>query len=234
MDYKEIPSFPRYKISKEGEVISKNNRILAKKGKLKNQVHLRNGKVFTVAIKRLLAETWFIDDWMNQLDPDEDWKEIDGYNDYIITSKGKVWSKKSLIWLQPCASHLYYWAVNLSKNGKATGYNIHMLVGRHFLPDYKEGLDILHYDEELSYPQINYVGNLWCGTNDDNIRDKVKKGRQGKTNKTGYRCVGRTSGANTFYFITKHNGKSIYKGGFATPLEAHEAYLAKRMEIKGY
>jgi len=37
---------------------------------------------------------------------------------------------------------------------------------------------ILHKDETLPYPQINYIDNLYVGTNGDNMKDMWEKQRR--------------------------------------------------------
>ena len=71
----------------------------------------------------------------------------------------------------------YTWEIKLWKDGKNHSTHIHTLVGRHFCEDYKQGLFILHKDETLPYPQINYLPNLFVGTQKDNVDDKFAKGR---------------------------------------------------------
>ena len=234
MIYKEIPSAPGYKISKDGEVIGKMGKPLRPGC---GQINIRrDGRTFKRTIKSLLSETWVIDGWKQELEPDEEWKVVNGFDDYIITSKGRVWSKINNRWLTATRESKYYWKVSLKRNKKSYTPNIHMLVGRHFLPEYKEGLNILHDNEELPFPQINYVDNLWAGTPLENSNDMLDKGRwvNGKSNKYQYPGVSQSKGSATFRYSLCNKGKRITVCGFSTALEAHEAYLAKRMEIKGY
>ncbi len=166
------------------------------------------------------------------MEPGEEWKVIDGFEDYIITSKGKVWSKIRNRWLLLRNFDAYYWRTGLSKNGQTTPKVIHTLVGRHFLEDYKEGLQIHHHNEELPFPEINYVDNLWVGTPQENMEDKIIKDRSNQTNKHGF--TGVSLNGNLYRFQLQIGEIKISESGFATALEAHEAYLAKRMELKGY
>jgi hypothetical protein len=54
---------------------------------------------------------------------------------------------------------------------------VYQLVGRNFLNDYKNGMQILHKNENLNYPNINFLDNLYVGTQKDNIIDKNIKNR---------------------------------------------------------
>lgn len=99
---------------------------------------------------------------------------IEGFPSYLITNRGRVWSTKRNKWLATRSNGKYYRQVNLGRRG--TMY-IHILVGRHFLPEYKEGLCVCHRNEELPYPDINFVENLWAGTHQQNMIDRDRKGR---------------------------------------------------------
>ena len=193
---------------------------------------IQNGSVNIRTVHSLLAETWFVDAWKNELQPGEEWKVVSGYDNYIITSQGRIWSKVRNQWMVVSNSDDYYWRVGLSKNGKTTPKLIHTLVGRHFLPDYKEGLQIHHHNEELPFPGINFVGNLWAGTPVENTNDMMIKDRSNKSNKYGFMGVGHNG--NTYNYKLCFEGKVINASGFATAEEAGKAYLAKRMELKGY
>ena len=117
-------------------------------------------------------------DFIHQLDDNEECKELKDYPGYFITTKGRVWSnvKGKGRWLSQYKQGKYYWGVMIG--GKSGGNKlIHQLVGRNFLPSYRDGLHILHINEELSFPEINYVINLRVGTSKDNIIDKNLKNR---------------------------------------------------------
>ena len=182
MEFKEIPSAPGYSISREGVVKGTRDNVLSE------HTTYKTGGIVTVrvnkkrkqrSVRSLLAETWFIDAWKDQLESDEQWKEVNGFPDYVITSKGRVWSKKTNAWIHPWnRKNTYYWMIDLCRNGSRTTCNVHILVGRHFLDDYRDGLCILHIDENLSFPEINYVDNFRVGTHAQNMADKIQKGRR--------------------------------------------------------
>ncbi|QIN97031.1 hypothetical protein [Synechococcus phage MA10] len=105
------------------------------------------------------------------------WKPISGFPLYEVSTLGKVRSIKTGKLLSSRSSILYYSAVTLRQNGKPKHRWVHTLVGRNFLEGYEDGLFILHKDETLPNPEINYLDNLFLGTKKDNIRDAIKKGR---------------------------------------------------------
>ena len=121
-------------------------------------------------------------EFLKYLDENEEVKLIKNHPGYFITTKGRVWSNRGKgnrsKWLTPTKGKKYYWCVTLwDVNNKRKGLKIHTLVGRHFLNEYKSGLLILHKDENLGCPEINYLENLWVGTNQDNIMDMYSKNR---------------------------------------------------------
>lgn len=239
MDFKEIPGFPGFKISKEGVVVGPSGKVLKychRDGLTSPLVNLQVNKKYTKrTVSQLLHLTWLIDSWKEDLDADEDWQVVDGFENYIITSKGKLFNTNTHNWLQLYNDKSYYFSTSLRKNGKIFTPQIHKLVGRQFLPDYKEGLQIHHINENLPFPEINYVSNLRVGTPKQNTNDMVKKGRNGSLNKYGYTGV-RTGNCKSrpYYANVRVNGERIVTPSFATAKEAGEAYLALRMKLKGY
>ena len=142
-------------------------------------------------------------DFIKDLQEGEECREVRGFPDYFITTYGRLWSNKKrgrdrnpYGWIKPTPTHKYYWSITLkTPEGKRVGQKIHSLVGRNFHPDYKEGLFVLHLKEDLPYPEINYLSNLWIGTNQDNMKDMYTKGRYVMTEehrklrrKVGRRC----------------------------------------------
>lgn len=123
-------------------------------------------------------------EWINQLEDDESVTPVIGFPGYFITDKGRLYSTNSQRWIKSrlmCKTkrrqNPYTYEVKLWKDKRNHSTHIHTLVGRHFCEGYEEGLYILHRDETLPYPQINYKENLFVGTQKDNNKDKLTKGR---------------------------------------------------------
>ena len=95
---------------------------------------------------------------------------------YSISNYARVWS--SLRGGNLIRAYYHHTYVHRVKLGRKYQRKLHTLVGRAHLPEYKEGLYILHKDETLSYPQIHYADNLWVGTHQDNMTDMATKGRR--------------------------------------------------------
>ena len=112
--------------------------------------------------------------FLQELENDEECKELKDYPEYFITTKGRVWSsiKGKGRWLSQYKQGKYYWGVMIGGNKL-----VYQLVGRNFLNDYKNGMQILHKNENLNYPNINFLDNLYVGTQKDNIIDKNIKNR---------------------------------------------------------
>ena len=122
--------------------------------------------------------------WISQLEEDETATPVSDFPGYFITDKGRLYSTISNKWIK-CRlmaktdrrRNPYTYEVKLTKNKKLHATHIHTLVGRHFCEGYKPGLLVLHRDETLPFPQINFKENLYLGTQKDNNKDKFSKGR---------------------------------------------------------
>jgi len=170
--WKPVRGFPLYEISNEGVVRNpKTGKLLTLK---RGGEYKLSGK--NISLTKLMREN-FPYEWIKYLEEGEEVKPLKEYPGYYITSYGRVWGmsgyKFHSVWKDKRRE--YYYRVSI--NGVNMG-SIHTLVGRNFLPEYREGLFILHKEETLSYPEINYVSNLWVGTNSDNMKDSYRKGRK--------------------------------------------------------
>lgn len=109
---------------------------------------------------------------MNEL-----WKPIVGYeNKYLISNRGRVWSVKYKKIRKPYLRPTGHQAIALTSNYEKYHTHISTLVGRHFL-DYCEGDVVLHRDETLPLPDRDFVENLRCDSQRENILDMYTKRR---------------------------------------------------------
>ncbi len=71
---------------------------------------------------------------------EEQWKQIDGYENYSISTKGRVRNTKTKRLLDGCVNSCGYVKITLYKDKKAKAYQLHRLVARAFVenPDHKE------------------------------------------------------------------------------------------------
>ena len=104
-------------------------------------------------------------------------KPLTEYPGYSVTTEGRIYSHHTNKFLTGSRDRNYH-KVGLRCNGKSYSKHIHILVGRAYLPEYKEGLNILHIDETLPYPQRHSVANLRVGTQAENIKEMYDKGRR--------------------------------------------------------
>ena len=56
-------------------------------------------------------------------------------------------------------------------------YFVHRLVGRYYLEDFDEKLNVCHKDETLPLDKLHHKDNLWMGTQQENVTDCWNKGR---------------------------------------------------------
>jgi len=183
--WKPIPSLEnRYEINLLGEVrITRNKKPLKldKNGRYNSSWGLGYGggkHRWGRSINSLLNEVfpfW----WIRELDDDEECREVRNFPGYWITNRGRIYSSYHNKWLYGRRGKYYHYELSLYRDNKKYKQYIHTLVGRNFLPEYQEGLFILHRDETLPYPEINFPTNLWVGDDGDNNRDRCIKGRSG-------------------------------------------------------
>ena len=89
-------------------------------------------------------------------------KPIPGFENYLITSFGRVWSTKKEQWLKgdPKGSQNGYLRITLYNKGIPKHFMIHRLVAENFLPN-PDNLPIVNHKDENK--TNNNVDNLeWC------------------------------------------------------------------------
>lgn len=178
-EFKQIPDYPSYQVSKDGVVI---NTTTNKQVKLDRGLYLKawkDNKVRSIRMSSILFDLWGVGEIESQLQVGEQYKPLNGFPTVWITSMGRFYNTRSHKWLKVHKSRDYRYYVTVHVDGVKKTLNVARAVGVHFLPDFQEGLHVLHKDESLSYPAINCVDNLWAGTRSDNMKDMVKKGRNG-------------------------------------------------------
>ena len=160
----------------------------------------------------------------------EIWKEIKGFEDYEVSSlgrvkslartithkDGKVYKHKSKILKLKTGSHGYL-AVNIFKDTKSKTRTIHQLVAEAFLnhtPNgYKSVVD--HIDNN---PLNNELGNLQIISHRENISKDRKKG----TSKYVGVCWNKRD--KKWKSTIRINGKKTHLGNFNDELKAAKAY----------
>jgi len=106
----------------------------------------------------------------------EQWKEIENYEDYMISDQGRVFSYKRSIFLKPGDSSTGgYLFVILSKNGVRKHHRIHRLVALAFIPNPENKRTVNHID---GCKINNHVSNLEWNTVKENTQHSFDNGLQ--------------------------------------------------------
>jgi hypothetical protein len=140
----------------------------------------------------------------------EQWKTIEGFEDYLISSKGRV--KRFGIELNGSTSNKGYKQFHV--NGRT--YGGHVLVAMAFLGHKPSGMNTV-VDHKDNNRQNNDLSNLQLITqrsNSHRLRDAYKSKFKGV-------CVGGNRWRSRIYI----NGKQKFLGYFNCEFKAHLAYL---------
>ena len=171
-----------------------------------------------------------------QLNTDEVWLDIDGYDgDYQISNYGRVKSKKNNNEkiLKYAIDGRGYSFVVLCKNGETKLFRIHRLVGEYFIPNPNNYLCINHKDENKTN---NEVSNLeWCthkynanyGTKTQRLKKSLHESTKNKKCVTQYDLQGN--------LVALYNG--IREAGRVTNTESSsisEVCQGKKITANGY
>jgi hypothetical protein len=106
------------------------------------------------------------------------WKRIEGYNHYLISDDGRVFSEASNKYLSIVTKNNGYKAVNLWMAGKGKMFYVHRLVLFHF-SDNEPKETANHLDGNKAN---NHISNLeWCSYLENNLH-AIKEGLNVKKN----------------------------------------------------
>ena len=104
----------------------------------------------------------------------EDWKDIEGFEDYTIDKKGNIYSKRKRKYLKQTINKFGYCKVTLQKDKYKKVFSVHRLVAQAFIPNPKNKPQVNHID---SNRQNNNVKNLEWVTAKENIQHALKNKR---------------------------------------------------------
>jgi hypothetical protein len=166
------------------------------------------------------------DDYEDEYESDEDeydddvevWKDIDGYDNYVVSSFGNVYHIQSGIVLKNWLDTNGYQMVGLRNNGKRKTINIHRLVAQAFIanPEHKKCVD--HIDNNRTN---NKVSNLRWATTSENNMNKCKQ----SNNTSGIVGVSFHKKQKKWHARITIDGKQKHLGCFTTLQEAKEARI---------
>tara|TARA_R110000822_G_scaffold113484_3_gene244629 strand:+ start:597 stop:1040 length:444 start_codon:yes stop_codon:yes gene_type:complete len=95
--------------------------------------------------------------------------EIDGYNNYLIYEDGRVYSKKSKIYLKPSLNLCGYYIIALYKNNIRKGIPLHRLLALHYIPNTDNKPCIDHKNRIRT---DNRIENLRWATHKENCNNR--------------------------------------------------------------
>ena len=155
----------------------------------------------------------------------EEWRPIEGYPAYEVSSLARVRRVETGRILQPKLNGPYL-AVNLYKDGRAKTRKIHRLFAEAFIPNPENKSDVDHVNRIKT---DNRLENLRWSTHCENTRNKPRQ----CNNSSGFIGVHYHSQARKFHARIKINRKIISLGLYITAEEAGLVASAARRKAFG-
>jgi len=137
--------------------------------------------------------------------------EVVGYPDYLIYNDGRVWSKKSNIFLKEIQRG-HYLCVNLWNNGEHKSTDIHRLVAINYIPNPENKPQVDHMNRD---PLDNRVENLRWATAVENSQNTGIS----KRNITGHKGISYLKKDKMWRYRKMYKGKEINRY-FKTKIDA--------------
>ena len=156
----------------------------------------------------------------------EVWKKIKNYDNYSVSSFGRIRNDKFNRFMNPSKTTRGYIHIRLSKNGKVKNYQVHRLVGIAFLPNHDNKPKVDHIDKDKTN---NNIINLRFATVSQNGFNQGKC----KNNTTGYKGVTFKKANQKYCARIKIEGKSKHLGYFETAQDASKAYEENAKNLHG-
>jgi len=101
------------------------------------------------------------------------WKKIPGFERYLISRKGQIYSTRQKILLKIAKTEKEYPCITIYNKGKNSTRNVHRLVALAWLPNPKNLPDVNHKDGNR---QNYHVSNLEWVSKKENMRHAIGKG----------------------------------------------------------
>lgn len=155
----------------------------------------------------------------------EQWKIINGYNNYFISSLGRVFNLRTLLIMKQHTDKDGYAVLKLTHNKKGTPCWTHRLVAKAFVVNPMKKGWVDHIDGDNTN---NIVSNLRWATPSENSLNRKKA----VNNTTGVKGVYYTKGGK-YRTSIMIEGKFINIGSYLTLEEAKEARIKKANELFG-
>jgi hypothetical protein len=156
----------------------------------------------------------------------EVWKFINGYENYEVSSFGRVRNIKFGKFLKPVNNSYGYQKVMLRRNNKKYNCNIHRLVAETFIDNPNNKIFVDHINGKILN---NCVSNLRWASNSENQMNR----KLGTNNTSGIKGVCWHKRHKKWSASVKVDGRSIYLGYFDTLDDAKVARQIKSNELFG-
>jgi hypothetical protein len=145
----------------------------------------------------------------------EEYKSIDGYENYEVSNRGNVRNKKTGRILKLNNEKWGYKTVSLCNFDNKKTFKVHRLVALSFIPNFDNKPFIDHIDRNK---QNNIITNLrWVSTSENGMNRTININN--KSTKTGVYYHKKRNRWNTSIMV---NGVSVFGGSFKTFEEAKE------------
>ena len=144
-------------------------------------------------------------------------KTIPGFPDYACDEAGNVYRRKNekLIPKSFSVDKDGCYLVKMSNGKRKVSHTVQRIIAQTFLPDWNEGLAVLHIDEDKTN---NKLSNLMLLTMQD---------------KAAVQCKGYSlTSSNKWAASIKINGRKTYLGSFETEEDARLAYLTAKKTLR--
>ena len=125
--------------------------------------------------------------------------DIVGFENYLIYSDGRVWSKKRNIFMEISINQGSYRRVSLTINYKRTTFTIHRLIAIHYIPNPDNKPEVDHKDRNRLN---NDISNLrWVSSSENSLN----RGQRcdNKNNTSGHKNISKSK--NSWEYIKKYN-----------------------------
>jgi len=137
--------------------------------------------------------------------------EINNYPNYLIYEDGRVFSKKSNIFLKPWTINSGYLCIQLSKENKTKKFLIHRLVASHYCSNPNNYRYVDHRDRNSVNNHKDNLRWISAGDNNQNRGPNIN-------NTSGHRYISFSQGR--YYQFSKRINKKSYFKLFKTLKEA--------------
>ena len=160
-------------------------------------------------------------DYINNL---EEWRTIDEFPKYMVSSCGRVMNITTFRMLRPGINSHGYLFVNLYSNVKTSHKKIHRLVAEAFILNLT---NLPCVDHKNRNSLNNHISNLrWCNQRENN-QNRSKR----QNTSSVYKGVSFHKPLNKWCARIKHNGQRIHVGYFSDESDAGRAYDRKAIEL---